>query len=127
MPIKFTQKGNFSLFEKYIKRARRKTRLGERAQDIAEACIKELQHVTPKDSGLTSESWDYEIIVTGKKTSIIFNNTNIQNGVNVAILLEYGHATANGVWVEGRDYIDPVIKQEYINAITRTWKEMTKL
>ena len=127
MPIKFVHKGNFSNLEEYIKKSRRKVRLGEKAQDMAEACVKQLQQVTPKDSGLTSESWDYEIKITGKKTSIIFYNTNIQNGVNVALLLEYGHAMPNGVWIEGKNYIDPIIRQEYVNAITKTWKEMTKL
>ena len=127
MAIKFVQHGDFSKFEKYIRRSRKAARIGEQAEDMAKACIEELKRVTPKDTGLTSESWTYEIIINGKITSIIFNNTNIQNGINIALLLEMGHATASGSWVEGQDYIEPTIRQTYLTVLENKWKEMTKL
>lgn len=125
--IKFKQYGDFSKTEEYIKKARKKSRIQEQAGDIANACIDELRKVTPKDSGLTAESWDYSIEIVGKKTKITFFNTNIQNGLNIALLLEYGHGTPSGTWVEGANYIEPTIREQYLKAINKTWKELTKL
>lgn len=125
--IKFKQKGDFSGIETYLEKSRKQSRIGEYAELVAEACVDELRNVTPKDSGLTAESWDYKIEINGKKTSIVFINKNIQNGVNVALLLEYGHGTSTGGWVEGQNYISPVIQKHYLNAINTKWKELNKL
>ena len=120
-------KGTFERLERFLTRARRKARMQDKATEIAEACVEELKKVTPKDTGKTAESWDYEITISGKKTSIVFINNNLQNGVNVALLLEYGHGTSTGGWVEGQEYIDPVIQKNYLKAINTTWKEMSRL
>ena len=125
--IKFKQKGDFSNLEKYLEKSKKKSRIGEQANQIAKVCVDELRKVTPKDSGLTAESWDYTIEINGKKTSIVFLNRNIQNGVNVALLLEYGHGTSTGGWVEGREYIDPVIQKYYLDIINNKWKELSRL
>ena len=69
-----------------------------------------LASATPKDSGLTAASWDYEITHNGKETTIAFTNSNISNGVNIAIILQYGHGTKGGGYVAGRDYINPAIQ-----------------
>lgn len=127
MAVKFTQKGNFSKFEKYISRSRRIARLKQDAEIIADQCIDELRKATPIYSGLTAESWDYEIEINNRKTRIFFNNRNIQNGVNVALLLEYGHGTPTGGWVEGKEYIDPAIRKVYLDIINDKWKELTRL
>lgn len=125
--IKIRQFGKFDKLENFLRKSRRKSRIANEATQLAEACVDELKKVTPKDSGLTAESWDYEINVEGKKTSIVFINKNIQNGLNIALLLEYGHGTATGGWVEGREYIDPVIQKCYLSVINQKWKEMGKL
>lgn len=125
--ITFKQKGDLSNLERYLRRSSKKARINDQANAIAEQCIQELRFATPKDSGLTSESWEYEIISSGRKTSIIFSNTNMQNGLNVALLLEYGHMTSSGHWVEGREYIDPIIQKNYLNIINKKWKELVKL
>lgn len=127
MKVHFVNKGTFSNFENYIKRIRRISRTNEQLEDIAKYCVKELAEATPKDTGLTAKSWSYEIQNTGKTSSIVFYNTNIQNGVNVAILLDFGHATPNGKWVEGKNYIDPIIQEQYLNIVNNKWKGMTKL
>lgn len=125
--IKFKSKGDFSNLESYIKKSKRKSRIGEQATQIAEICLDELKAATPVDSGLTAESWDYEININGRTTSIIFYNHNMQEGLNVALLLEYGHGTSSGTWVEGKEYIDPVIQKNYLNVVNDKWKEMVKL
>lgn len=125
--LKFTSSSDFSKTEKYLKRAQRTARIGEYADVIGHRCVEELKKVTPKDSGLTAESWDYEININGKQTSILFTNTNIQNGMNVALLLEFGHGTPSGVWVEGQEYIEPVMRQVYLEVLNIKWKELTRL
>lgn len=127
MAIKFIQKGDFSNFERYLKRSRKITRINQQAGLIGETVVDRLKKATPKDSGLTAESWDYEIEINGKKTSIIFYNYNVQNGMNVALLLDFGHGTPTGGWVEGKEYIDPVVQQVYLDVLNNTWKELTKL
>lgn len=87
--------------------------------------VRALEEATPKDSGLTSLSWKYEIIKEKDKVSISFYNTNIQNGVNIAVILQYGHGTRNGGWVEGRDYINPAIQPVFDKIVEDAWKEVT--
>ena len=81
---------------------------------------------TPKDTGKTSESWRYEIIRRDNTVSIQFFNDNVQNGCPIAIILQYGHATRNGSWVEGRDYINPAIRPVFDRMRDELWKEATK-
>lgn len=125
--VKFKNKGNFSKIMDFLTAARRKTRVRQEAIIYAEEIVAELKKATPKDSGLTAESWGYEIKMGGNKTTITFINENLQNGLNVALLLEYGHATATGGWVEGQEYIDPIIKENYLKIVNDKWKELTRL
>ena len=81
---------------------------------------------TPIDSGLTAQSWSYVIEKSKGKTSIIWKNTNVVNGVNVAVILQYGHGTKNGGYVQGRDYINPVIQPIFDRMTEEIWKEVTK-
>lgn len=82
----------------------------------AEIGLANLQLLTPKDTGLTAASWNYEIVEKKNGASIIFSNNNIQNGINIAVILQYGHATRSGAWVEGIDYINPAM-QIAINSL----------
>lgn len=125
--ISISQKGTCSKLENFIEKIRKKTRISNQAVEIAEACISELKAATPKDSGLTAKSWYYEIDSSNKKTTITFLNKNIQNGVNVVLLLEYGHGTSTGGWVEGKDFVKPIIQKTYLNIINDKWKELTKV
>ncbi len=126
MPVTIKNHGDFSNFDNYIKKSRKTIKVNNKASLIAEDCIRDLKENTPKDTGLTAESWTYEIKNEGKKTSIIFKNTNIQNGINIALLIEFGHATPSGTWVEGREYIDQSIQQRYLTILNKNWKELTK-
>lgn len=126
--ISITQKGDFKSLDKYMTEVVKLSRTSyAKAESIAIKCIERLREVTPKDSGLTSESWEYEIISSKKSTSIQFNNTNIQNGLNVALLLELGHGTRNGTWIEGKEFIEPTIRQAYLDAINNSWEDITRL
>lgn len=83
-----------------------------------------LSAATPVDSGKTASSWTYEIKDIKDGVSLTFNNTNIQNGVSIAIILQYGHGTRNGGWVEGRDYINPAIQPVFDELANEAWKEV---
>lgn len=83
-----------------------------------------LSAATPIDSGKTASSWTYEIKDIKDGVTLTFNNANIQNGVPIAIILQYGHGTRNGGWVEGRDYINPAIQPVFDKLANEAWKEV---
>ena len=85
-----------------------------------------LSAATPVDSGKTASSWIYEIKDIKDGVALTFNNTNIQNGVPIAIILQYGHGTNHGGWVEGRDYINPAIQPVFDKIANEAWKEVTR-
>ena len=89
--------------------------------------VQALAAATPIDTGLTASSWYYKITMKGDSATISFHNSNIQNGVPIAIILQYGHGTGNGGWVEGRDYINPAIQPIFDEIVRNAWKEVTKL
>jgi hypothetical protein len=88
--------------------------------------VKALKRATPVDTGLTADSWYYEIITDFGKTSIEFKNSNKNKGVNIAIILEYGHGTGRGAYVRGRDYINPAIQPIFDKMANEAWKEVTR-
>ena len=85
-----------------------------------------LKSATPRKTGKTAESWSYEIKNQNGVASIVFKNSNIIDNVPIAIILQYGHATQGGGWVEGRDYINPVIQPLFDKIVEKAWKEVTK-
>ncbi len=86
--------------------------------------VKELSNATPKDTGLTSTSWYYEIEIGEETTKIIWKNSNIADWAPIAILLQYGHATRNGGYVEGNDYINPAMEKVFKDIAEEAWKEL---
>lgn len=84
-----------------------------------------LASATPVDSGLTADSWNFKVEHARGKHSITWYNTNVHNGVNVAILLQYGHGTGTGGWVQGRDYINPAIQPIFDQIANEVWKQVT--
>ncbi len=124
--IKFRQKGNFSKFDSYTERLLEVVKLGKLDKYGREG-VEALMSVTPRDTGKTAESWYYTITRKKNKVTISFNNSNIPDGVPIAILLQYGHATGNGGWVEGIDYINPALQPIFDRIAKKAWAEVTKL
>ena len=124
--ITFRQKGDFSKFSKYLERAKNAVRFGDLDKYGREG-VAALASATPIDSGLTAQSWSYEIVRKDGSVSINFNNSNIQNGVPIAVILQYGHGTGTGGWVQGRDYINPAIQPIFDKIANDAWREVTKL
>lgn len=111
---------------RYLERAKEVVKLGDLDKYGREG-VAALSSATPVDTGLTARSWEYEISHKPGCVSITFKNTNIQNGVPIAIILQYGHGTRNGGWVQGRDYINPAIQPIFDKITKDAWKEVTKL
>lgn len=124
--IRFRHKGDLSLTTSFLERAKQSVRLGF-LDKYGRAGVAALASATPVDTGLTASSWDYKIENKRGSVTISFFNSNIQNGVPIAIILQYGHGTRNGGWVEGRDYINPAIKPIFDQIVNEAWREVTKL
>ena len=124
--ITFRQKGDFSKLTQFLERAKETVRLGD-LDKYGRQGVAALSSATPIDSGLTAESWYYEIENKKGSATITFYNSNVQNGVPIAIVLQYGHGTRNGGWVQGRDYINPAIQPIFDEIVNEAWREVTKL
>lgn len=124
--IGFRVKGDFSKTKKYLEKIRLNNRLNF-LDKYGKAGVAALASATPVDTGLTAASWAYKIERTDYSVSLIFYNTNIQNGVPIAIILQRGHGTRNGGYVEGRDYINPAIQPIFDSMAKEAWGEVTKL
>lgn len=124
--ITFRQKGDFSKLTSFLERAKEAVKLGDLDKYGREG-VAALSSATPVRTGLTANSWYYEIEHQNGSVSITFNNSNINKGVPIAIILQYGHGTRNGGWVRGRDYINPAIQPVFDRIANEAWKEVTKL
>lgn len=124
--ISFRHKGDFSKLTRFLEKAKIAVRPGVLDRYGREG-VAALASATPVDSGLTASSWYYEIVQKNGSTVINFCNSNIQSGVPIAIILQYGHGTGTGGWVEGRDYINPAIQPVFDKLANDAWREVTKL
>ena len=124
--ISFRQKGDFSKLTRFLERAKNAVRVGDLDRYGREG-VAALASATPVESSLTAASWYYKIENNKRSARIIFYNSNVQNGVSIAVILQYGHATRNGGWVEGRDYINPAIQPIFDKIANDAWREVTKL
>ena len=124
--ISFRQKGDFSKLTSFLERAKETVHLGD-LNKYGRQGVAALASATPIDSGETAESWYYEIENNKESATITFYNSNVQNGVPIAIILQYGHGTRNGGWVEGRDYINPAIQPIFDQIVDDAWREVNKL
>lgn len=121
--IKFSHRGSFANLEKLLKKS-----LGRDYKDILDQYgqigVTALSAATPKDTGTTASSWKYDIIEKKNELSIIWSNENIVDGANIAILLQYGHGTRNGGYVNGIDYVNPALKPVFDRLADAAWKEV---
>lgn len=121
--ISLSYHGNFNKTEKYFERIKDAFGVGQ-LDKYGRLGVKYLEDDTPKDTGFTAGSWRYEIKHDGFGSTIYWKNDNIQNGVNIAMILQYGHGTRNGGYVEGIDYINPALKRVFKNMCEEAKKEV---
>ena len=124
--ISFRHKGDFSNLTRFLERAKNGVRIGE-LDKYGRAGVAALASATPVDTGRTASSWYYEVENKNGVAKITFANPNVQNGVPIAIILQYGHGTGTGGWVQGRDYINPAIQPLFDQIANDAWREVTKL
>ena len=124
--LSFRQKGDFSKLSRYFERVKEAAKIGV-LDKYGQEGVAALASATPVDSGQTANSWYYEIKRQNGSVSIVFNNSHINKGVQIAIILQYGHGTGTGGWVQGRDYINPAIRPIFDRIAEDAWKEVTKL
>ena len=123
MKISFSSKGDFSKTIKFLNKMKN-FKINNILSKYGKIGVNALSQATPKDSGVTSRSWNYKIEVNNDNASIVWYNTNVVKGVNIAVILQYGHGTRNGGWVEGRDYINPAMKPIFDKIADQVWKEV---
>ena len=124
--IRLKQKGDFSRTEHYFKRIGKAAKTFD-VEKYGERGVRALSKATPVATGKTASSWYYEITNENGIMKLSFCNSNIQNGVPIAIILQYGHATNHGGYVQGRDYINPAIQPLFDEMAKDAWKEVTRI
>lgn len=121
--IVFKQRGNWDHTRKFLKHAS-KVSIDLILEKYGQKGVDALASATPKATGKTAASWVYKITKTAETLTITWSNTNIVNGVPIAVILQYGHATRNGGYVEGVDYINPAIKPVFEEIARQAWGEV---
>lgn len=122
--VTMTTKGNFNRIEKFLKNPFTNTR--SILDKYGKMGVQRLQAATPKRTGLTANSWKYEIVETNKSISVVWSNTNRVKGVSIALILQYGHATRGTGYVQGIDYINPALRPVFEGMAADAWREVTK-
>lgn len=118
-------KGDFRKTENFLRRIT-KTDLRHILERYGQEGVAALAAATPVDSGLTASSWSYDVTISNGHYVIAWSNSNVNKGVPIAVILQYGHGTRNGGWVEGRDYINPAIQPIFDKIVAEAWREVTK-
>ena len=124
--ISFRQKGDFSKLDRYFEKLREAAKIGV-LDKYGRAGVKALSSATPTRTGVTAASWSYKINRKNGNVSLDFYNSNINKGVPIAIIIQYGHGTGTGGWVEGIDYINPAIQPLFKQLADDAWKEVTSI
>lgn len=124
MRVKIEVSGGFTKTERFLNRMKRREYLNV-LDEFGRDGVQALRNATPVDSGATAEAWDYEIKRTRGYTEIVWTNSNINDGVPIAVILQYGHGTGTGGYVQGRDYINPAIRPVFDKIAEKAWKVVT--
>ena len=123
--ITFKHRGDFKNTEKFFSKVK-SANFKQVLKTYAEIGLSALREATPIDSGLTADSWGYDIRVTRFGYSIQWTNSNVVNNLSIAILIQYGHGTQNGAFISGRDFINPALKPVFDDIANKLWREVTQ-
>ena len=124
--IVLTQSGNFNNTERFLKGAK-KLDIKRILESYGREGVRALASATPVDSGLTEDSWGFRVTISKGSFSIVWTNSNVVKGVPIAIILQYGHGTGTGGYVQGRDYINPAIQPIFQKIADSVWLEVRNL
>lgn len=121
--IEVKHTGSFRRTERFLDKLSKKNYMAA-LRRYGEKGVEALAEATPRDTGRTAESWSYTIVKQDEGYAIYWKNSNVQNGANIALLLQYGHATRQGAYVRGIDYINPALKKVFKEMADELWKEV---
>nr|DAG59448.1 MAG TPA: type I neck protein [Caudoviricetes sp.] len=121
--IRVVQRGNFSNTEKFLSKAQ-KVNVGHILEKYGMMGVNALSAATPYRTGKTASSWGYDISIQDGKLTISWTNSNVNKHVNIALILQYGHGTRNGGYVEGIDYINPAMRPVFEKIANEAWNEV---
>lgn len=124
--ISFRQKGDFSKTMQYLQRDRNSAIL-KVLERYGQEGVRALMSATPIDSGDTASSWSYKVSISGDTSTLAFYNSNVNDGVPIAVILQLGHGTGTGGWVEGRDYINPALQPVFDTIVNEARKEVARV
>ena len=124
--VTFNHKGNFERTDRLLKGEKEKKYI-KVLDKYGQEGVAALAAATPTDSGLTAESWDYKIQNGSGGYKIMWTNSNVNDGVPIAIIIQYGHGTGTGGYVQGRDYINPAMRSVFDNIADKAWEEVKRL
>lgn len=124
--IEVVHKGNFNHLEKFLGRLTGGQYLLNVLDKYGQKGVEALKAATPKDTGLTANSWYYEKVVENGTAKLIWKNSNVHKGLNIAVLIQYGHGTGSGAYVQGIDYINPALAPVFDKLADDAWAEVTK-
>lgn len=122
MNISASSSGSWDSAESWLKKMAQGPSIFSRLEHFGREGVSALSAATPKESGETSGAWFYEIIQTKSTWSIVWGNNHVDDGRQIAVLLQYGHGTGTGGYVEGRDYINPALRPIFDRAVAEGWK-----
>lgn len=125
MGISITHRGEYSKITMYLKNLLRKDYTSI-VRKYADQGLEALREYTPKDTGLTANSWSYEIEQTRTSIKVTYLNSNVNKHINIALIIQYGHGTGTGGWVEGIDYINPALKPVFEQMAAECWREVKR-
>ena len=125
--IYMTSKGHYSKATKYLELIKAKVFETSFLNKYGEIGVEALRAGTPKDTGTTADSWYYEIHYEKGKVVIAWYNSNVNDGVNIAVILQYGHGTGTGGYVEGRDYINPAMQPTFDAIAEEAYREVASV
>lgn len=122
--VRLTSRGDFSKTFKFLENARKLVHIPTILEKYGQIGVDALSAATPIDSGKTANSWYYEVRESKDIYQLLFFNSNVNKGVPIALILQYGHGTRNGGYVEGRDYINPALQPIFDELAEKVWKEV---
>lgn len=125
MRVEFRQKGDFKNTEDFLKRTKNFD-IDSIFAKYGNAGVAALESATPRDTGKTAQSWSYTVEKSSTGASLIFNNSNENHGVKIALLIQYGHGTGTGGWVEGRDFINPALRPVFDDLAQSLWEKIVE-
>lgn len=126
MAIKVKTSGNYDKTRRFLVESKEMAK-STQIKEIAESTLEKLKYATAGYSTRVFEGWSYEIIEDKNSVAIQFNNSYVQDGVNIALLLDTGHGTRGGTWIAGLHYIDPIMRETCEAIATKSWEELKKI